>query len=71
MTDLKTKCPKCGESSEHMLEITQTWGSSWDKVNIPVQPTRIEVYCNTCGQVSIINVEIENHTVSAKPAPSS
>jgi uncharacterized Zn finger protein len=34
------KCPKCGDFRQ--TEVTKTWG------------TRIEIYCETCGKISIV-----------------
>jgi len=43
----KIKCPKCGEIDKVAVEITATWST----VNVK----KTELFCNTCGQVSIIS----------------
>lgn len=58
----KIKCPKCGEIEQ--VEITKTWGdyqslgtyttSDGDLHRIPKIPVKNEIYCNTCGQISIV-----------------
>lgn len=50
----KAKCPKCGEIEQ--VEITKTWGTK-EFPKFLFMPEKIEIYCNTCGQVSIIDVE--------------
>jgi uncharacterized Zn finger protein len=74
VTDQKVKCPKCGEIEQ--VEITKTWGSStyahqyWKKgilVNSTVTtPIKQEIYCNTCGQVSIIDEETSDPSTSER-----
>lgn len=55
------KCPKCGEIEQ--VEITKTWGYSPALLK---EPLKQEIYCNTCGQVSIIDVDTSSHTDEAK-----
>lgn len=68
MVETKTRCPKCGEIEQ--VEITRTWDNYIQNVprtiDIKTYPKLIEVYCNTCGKVSLIGVESEGHTSSAK-----
>ena len=65
------KCPKCGEIEQ--VEITKTWGHRnaglYALLTLDVSkmnPVKQEIYCNTCGQVSIIDADTSSHTDEAK-----
>lgn len=58
----KAKCPKCGEIEQ--VEITKTWGHQLTLLD--ANRVKKEIYCNTCGQVSIIDADTSSHTDGAK-----
>ena len=70
----KAKCPKCGEIEQ--VEVTKTWGQIclfklnpyclYPTCSCPENMSKLEIYCNTCGQVSIIDGDTSSHTSEAK-----
>ena len=63
----KAKCPKCGEIEQ--VEITKTWGFQVAELLKQANDefySKTEIYCNTCGQVSIIDGDTSSHTDEAK-----